>query len=183
MLQTIYLRHCVTETRAKQRPRGSSRSSRAEVNAATSSQRHITQPSAYTHRSVSTSTASLSQYTPSNPSGQPPSYSQSTTPSSNTTTSSSSRPDGQARPDPALRWGLTPSGPGPAALRQQQPPPDHPIHKISAEEQANMRARDVNPVLKAEMDAAGKGKGGFWRRIAMSGMGTRGAGGGMGGGS
>ena len=37
--------------------------------------------------------------------------------------------------------------------------PDHPVHKIPLEKQEKMRQKGVNPVLKAEMDEAFKGKG------------------------
>ncbi|KAJ5152079.1 hypothetical protein N7492_010374 [Penicillium capsulatum] len=59
-------------------------------------------------------------------------------------------------PDPGYRWGITPSKPyDPDA----KPGPDHPVHKIPAEKQEKMRAKGVNPVLKAEMDEAAKGEG------------------------
>ena len=33
-------------------------------------------------------------------------------------------------------------------------PDDHPVHRIPPEKQAKMRNKGINPVLKAEMDAA-----------------------------
>lgn len=71
-------------------------------------------------------------------------------------------------PDPGYTWGITPKKPyDPDA----KPGPDHPVHKIPLEKQEKMRKKGVNPVLKAEMDEAGKGEGGFWRKVAGTSMG------------
>lgn len=51
--------------------------------------------------------------------------------------------------------------------------PDHPVHRVSLAKREKMRARGVNPVLRAEMDEAKKKKG-FWSKI---GSGTLGGGG------
>lgn len=48
-------------------------------------------------------------------------------------------------------------------------PDDHPVHKIPLEKQAKMRKKGVNPVLKAEMDAATNN--GFWSKWAKTSMG------------
>ena len=69
-------------------------------------------------------------------------------------------------------------------------PPEHPVHKLSAEEQQKLIKKGVNPVLKAEMDhqfrydgdgKERKGFGGYLaRKMATSGWGTPGVdGGGM----
>jgi len=54
-------------------------------------------------------------------------------------------------------------------LKTEDLPPDHPVHKISAEEQEKLRAKGVNPALKAEMDdkvyKKGEGKG-LWSKVA-----------------
>lgn len=59
------------------------------------------------------------------------------------------------RPDPGYKWGKTP-GPFSGTHRQEvyTLPPDHPVHRYSEEELTAMRKKRINPVLKAEMDAA-----------------------------
>jgi hypothetical protein len=52
--------------------------------------------------------------------------------------------------------------------------PDHPVHKMSKEEQEKLRAKGVNPVLKAEMHdkVYKKGEGqGLWNNIARTTLG------------
>lgn len=155
-------------------------SNMASVSTAAQQQTALNEPPSYTRHSVAaTSTTSLPDYTQSNPGHEPPTYMQSAHPST-------SKPN-KKRVDPALRWGVTPSGPGPATTQLQAPPPDHPVHRMTAERQAELLAKGINPVLKAEMDAAtgakdGNGKGGFWRRVMIGAMSTSGAGSGMGGG-
>lgn len=76
---------------------------------------------------------------------------------------------GKNLPDVAAKWGVTP--------KDRPPPYSKPESDYSVEEQekrAKLRAKGINPDLKAEMDAATKGKeGGFWRKVA----GTSGGGG------
>lgn len=45
---------------------------------------------------------------------------------------------------------------------------DHPVHKIPLHEQEKMRAKGINPVLKAEMDHTTKGEGGFWIKVGTA---------------
>lgn len=70
-------------------------------------------------------------------------------------------------PDPALKWGKSPS-------KSINDPPDYTPSEDSytpeeQSERAKLRAKGVNPDLKAEMDRKvyGKGKaGGFWSKVA-----------------
>ncbi|KAJ5781299.1 hypothetical protein N7457_006459 [Penicillium paradoxum] len=70
-------------------------------------------------------------------------------------------------PDPALKWGITPSK---KYDPDKKPGPEHPVHKIPLEKQEKMRRKGIDPVLRAEMDEAVKG-GGFWRKVAQTSMG------------
>ncbi|KAF9891158.1 hypothetical protein FE257_005094 [Aspergillus nanangensis] len=71
------------------------------------------------------------------------------------------------QPDPYGQWGITPS----KEARHDEVGKDHPVHKIPLAKQEKMRAKGVNPVLKAEMDEATKGKGGFWAKLGMTSLG------------
>lgn len=81
--------------------------------------------------------------------------------------SSTAATAGQGRsknlPDVAAKWGVTP--------KDRPPPYSKPESEYSPEEQeqrAKLRAKGVNPDLKAEIDAARKGnkEGGFWSKVA-----------------
>ena len=78
----------------------------------------------------------------------------------------------------AIQRGYAPSVPQPYCaarsryltleqMRSWVPPPDHPVHKIPPEKQAKMRAKGVNPVLKAEIDEAFRRnkEGKIWKRL------------------
>lgn len=69
---------------------------------------------------------------------------------------------------PAFTWGITPSK---LHDPNEKPGPDHPVHKIPLEKQEEMRKKGINPVLRAEMDGASKGEGGFWRKVAQTSFG------------
>ncbi|KAJ5609363.1 hypothetical protein N7528_009930 [Penicillium herquei] len=89
---------------------------------------------------------------------------------SNSSSASSSRikkPD-LPLPDPALKWGITPTKP---LDPNEKPGPDHPVHQIPTEEQERMREKGINPVLKAEMDQVCKGEGSFWQKVRQTSMG------------
>ncbi|KAK3676726.1 hypothetical protein LTR78_003503 [Recurvomyces mirabilis] len=63
----------------------------------------------------------------------------------------------EVRPDPALKWGVTPGKYPPAYTKPEE--------EYSPEEQASrqkMREKGVNPDSKAQMDAATKGT--FWKK-------------------
>lgn len=67
-----------------------------------------------------------------------------------------------------MKWGKTPSK---SYNSDDKPGPDHPVHKVPPEKQEKWRKKGINPVLRAEMDALGKGEGGFWRKVAQTSMG------------
>jgi len=55
----------------------------------------------------------------------------------------------------------------------EEVPADHPVHRLSREEQERLRAKGVNPILKAEMDDAtkkGEGKG-LWSKVVGTALG------------
>ncbi|KAF2168450.1 hypothetical protein M409DRAFT_21200 [Zasmidium cellare ATCC 36951] len=91
--------------------------------------------------------------------------------------SSSSRKD---LPDPAAKWGITPSTSPPSYT-----PPESSYTPAQQAEREKLRAKGINPDLKAEMDSKVFGKGepvdgskkgkskGFWNMVA----GTAGGGG------
>lgn len=58
---------------------------------------------------------------------------------------------GQGRADSALRWGVSPGTGAKPGAKAHEMPPDHPVHKMSAAEQAKLVKKGINPVLKAEM--------------------------------
>ncbi|KAL9056097.1 MAG: hypothetical protein Q9162_003160 [Coniocarpon cinnabarinum] len=63
--------------------------------------------------------------------------------------------DGQSRPAPGIKWGITPKeGDDTHRKSVAELPPDHPVHRWTPDEQAEMRNKGINPILKAEMDAA-----------------------------
>jgi hypothetical protein len=72
-----------------------------------------------------------------------------------------------------LKGGKKPVKPEPNAPKPEDDP-NHPVHKVSAEEQEKMRKKGINPVLKAEMDEKvynqGEGKG-FWTKLGGTAMG------------
>lgn len=70
--------------------------------------------------------------------------------------------------EPALKWGIRPSEPND---RAKEPGPDHPVHKVPLKTQEKWRKKGINPVLRAEMDEAQKGEGGFWAKVAGTAMG------------
>ncbi|KAJ5952089.1 uncharacterized protein N7479_010502 [Penicillium vulpinum] len=74
----------------------------------------------------------------------------------------------ESLPDPALKWGITPSKPYDP---NEKPGPDHPVHQIPLEKQEKMRKKGINPVLKAEIYQAQKGEGGFWSKVAQTSFG------------
>lgn len=90
--------------------------------------------------------------------------------------SSSSSKKTTTHPDPALKWGITP---GTHSRLPTDPPEYTPAEdSYSPEEQAKrakLRAKGVNPDLKAQMDAAVHGKEGekkgFWAKVAGTGWG------------
>lgn len=66
----------------------------------------------------------------------------------------------QSEPEAKCKWTLS-------SIREEShakamKDPNHPVHKIPAEKQEKMRAKGVDPVLRAEMDAAPRSKRGFW---------------------
>lgn len=66
-----------------------------------------------------------------------------------------------------MKWGKTPSKPYDP---DEEPGPDHPVHKVPLEKQEKWRKKGINPVLRAEMDELKK-KGGFWMKVAQTSMG------------
>ncbi|KAJ5223666.1 hypothetical protein N7468_008208 [Penicillium chermesinum] len=78
-----------------------------------------------------------------------------------------SKDNSNAPADPAMKWGISAEPHDP----NRKPGPDHPVHQIPLEKQEKMRKKGINPVLKAEMDQASKGEGGFWRKVAQTSMG------------
>jgi hypothetical protein len=72
-----------------------------------------------------------------------------------------------------LKWGKEPIRADPNASKPEDDP-NHPVHRISAEEQEKMRKKGINPVLKAEMDEGvykkGEGKG-LWTKVAGTALG------------
>lgn len=72
---------------------------------------------------------------------------------------------GSSQTSVAIRYGVTPEQPYERRPQDtQQLPLNHPVHKVPPEVQEKMRKKGINPVLRAEMDAAaGKSEGkGFW---------------------
>ncbi|KAK2593802.1 hypothetical protein QQS21_008510 [Conoideocrella luteorostrata] len=83
--------------------------------------------------------------------------------------------DERLQAEAAYRWGITPSSDDKQESDPAKTPPDHPVHKISPEEQQKMRRKGINPVLKAEMDEATRqhGKGGsFWSKFGLNATGA-----------
>ncbi|KAL1862249.1 hypothetical protein Plec18167_000963 [Paecilomyces lecythidis] len=91
-----------------------------------------------------------------------------------TTTAKETVPDDEAvrkaRAHSALRWGSTPSEPY-SKDRNEEPGPDHPVHKIPLEKQEKMRQKKINPVLWAEMNENRSGEKGFWSKVAGTALG------------
>jgi len=88
-----------------------------------------------------------------------------------TSSTSSKKKSEKPHPDPALKWGITPG----KNSRLPGDPPEYTPQEdcYSPEEQAKrakLRAKGVNPDLKAQMDAAVYGKEGqkkgFWAKVA-----------------
>ncbi|KAI9847583.1 MAG: hypothetical protein M1837_002157 [Sclerophora amabilis] len=79
------------------------------------------------------------------------------------------RRDRKGRPltDPSYKWGRTPNVP----LGDDWKASDHPVNNMSEEEQAKLRAKGINPALKAEMDEKVNNtkKGGWWINLSTIG--------------
>ncbi len=81
--------------------------------------------------------------------------------------------DERAKAEAGYRWGKTPSSEKQGSEPSKMPP-DHPVHNIPIEKQDLLRQKGINPVLKAEMDEATKGRGkerSFWSKYAMNALG------------
>jgi hypothetical protein len=76
-------------------------------------------------------------------------------------------------PAQGLKWSKEPVRTDSNAPRPEDDP-NHPVHKISAEDQEKMRKKGINPALKAEMDEEvykkGEGKG-LWTKVAGTALG------------
>lgn len=89
-------------------------------------------------------------------------------PETSNTKKDASREQHAAAAAAAMKWGITPSKPYDP---NEEPGPDHPVHKIPLKKQEKMRKKGINPVLRAEMDECQKGEGGFWGKVAQTSMG------------
>ncbi|GAD98398.1 hypothetical protein PVAR5_7090 [Paecilomyces variotii No. 5] len=91
-----------------------------------------------------------------------------------TTHANNTTPDDEAvrkaRAYSALRWGTSPSERD-NKDRNEEPGPDHPVHKIPLEKQEKMRQKKINPVLWAEMNENRSGEKGFWAKVAGTALG------------
>ena len=77
-----------------------------------------------------------------------------------------------------MKWGYTPKSSSYSNWQDiSELPADHPVHRWTSEEQEAMRKKGINPMLKAEVDAAVTKDDGstrkrksFWRKYGLTGL-------------